>query len=83
MIVFAIIRMIPGDPAVVMLGPEGASPEAIRALRRGSFRSSAELRTAVVAFVAAWNRERAHPFRWTFTGYPLQAGSDRPAVEAA
>ena len=34
MIVFAIIRMIPGDPAVVMLGPEGASPETIRALRR-------------------------------------------------
>ena len=33
-IVFAIIRMIPGDPAVVMLGPEGASPEAVRALRQ-------------------------------------------------
>jgi peptide/nickel transport system permease protein len=33
-IVFAIIRLIPGDPAVVLLGPEGASPEAVRALRQ-------------------------------------------------
>jgi transposase len=49
----------------------------------GSFRSVEELRTAVLDFLAAWNRDRAHPFRWTFTGYPLQAGSDRPAVEAA
>ena len=47
-------------------------------LRPGSFRSTAELRTAVLAFLAAWNRDRAHPFRWTFTGYPLQAGA-RPA----
>lgn len=52
-------------------------------LRPGSFRSTAELRTAVGAFIAAWNRDRAHPFRWTFTGYPLQAGNDRPAAEAA
>jgi peptide/nickel transport system permease protein len=34
LIVFTIIRLIPGDPAVVMLGPEGASPEAIAAGRR-------------------------------------------------
>jgi peptide/nickel transport system permease protein len=33
-IVFGIIRLIPGDPAVVLLGPEGASPEAVRALRK-------------------------------------------------
>jgi hypothetical protein len=52
-------------------------------LRSGSFHSTAELRTAVLAFLAAWNRDRAHPFRWTFTGYPLQAGADRPAAEAA
>jgi peptide/nickel transport system permease protein len=31
--VFTIVRLIPGDPAAVMLGPEGASPEAVRALR--------------------------------------------------
>lgn len=52
-------------------------------LRPGSFRSTTELRMAVVAFLAAWNRDRAHPFRWTFTGYPLQAGGNRPAAEAA
>ena len=52
-------------------------------VRAGSFRSPAELRTTVLAFLAAWNRDRAHPFRWTFTGYPLQAGRDRPAAEAA
>jgi len=43
-------------------------------LRDASFRSIEELRTAVLEFIAAWNRDRAHPFRWTFTGYPLQAG---------
>jgi transposase len=47
-------------------------------LRAASFHSSAELRTAVLAFIATWNRDRAHPFRWTFTGYPLQAGAAMP-----
>lgn len=48
-------------------------------LRDGSVRSTQELRTAVLEFIAAWN-QKAHPFRWTFTGYPLQAG---PAVNLA
>ena len=52
-------------------------------LRSGSFHSTAELRTAVLAFLAAWNRDRAHPFRWTFTGYPLQAGSAMASAQAA
>ena len=52
-------------------------------LRAGSFRSTADLRHTVLMFIATWNREHAHPFRWTFTGYPLQAGRDRPAAEAA
>lgn len=43
-------------------------------LRHGNFSSTAELRTAVLAFLATWNRERAHPFKWTFKGYPLQSG---------
>jgi hypothetical protein len=30
------------------------------------------VRAALLGFVAAWNA-RAHPFRWSFTGYPLQA----------
>jgi hypothetical protein len=52
-------------------------------LRDGRFRSPEELRTAGLAFIAAWNRDRARPFRWTFPGYPLQAGRDRPAAAAA
>lgn len=46
-----------------------------RCLNHGSFSSSAELRDAVLAFIDYWNREKAHPFRWTFTGYPLQTGT--------
>ena len=43
-------------------------------LRDASFCSVGELRAAVLEFIAFWNREKAHPFRWTFTGYPLQSG---------
>ena len=32
----------------------------------------AELRAALLGFIAVWN-DRAHPFCWSFTGYPLQA----------
>jgi transposase len=52
-----------------------------KCLRHGSFRSTAELREAVLAFVALWNERLGRPFRWTFTGYPLQTGMDR--LEAA
>lgn len=40
-------------------------------LRDGDFHSVDELRAAVLGFVGNWNDTRAHPFRWTFTGYPL------------
>jgi transposase len=52
-------------------------------LRERSFGSTDELRAAVEQFIAAWNHNRAHPFRWTFTGYPLQAGPDMPQTKAA
>jgi DDE superfamily endonuclease/winged helix-turn helix protein len=52
-------------------------------LRDASFPSSEDLRAAVLQFIATWNRDRAHPFRWTFTGYPLQAGGTVDAVKAA
>jgi len=52
-------------------------------LRHGSFGSTQALRTAVLAFLAAWNRDRARPFRWTFTGYPLQSGLTMTAPQAA
>lgn len=51
-------------------------------LRHASFSSKEELRAAVLAFLDYWNRERAHPFRWTFTGFPLQAGSAQLARPA-
>ena len=51
-------------------------------LRDASFCSVEALRTAVLEFIAVWNRERVHPFRWTFTGYLLQAG-DAVAVKQA
>jgi hypothetical protein len=43
-------------------------------LRDGSFCSTEELRREVMAFIASWNENKARPFRWTFTGYPLQSG---------
>lgn len=45
-----------------------------RVLRRGSFGSVAELDAAVAAFIRRWNDHERRPFRWTFTGYPLQTG---------
>lgn len=52
-------------------------------LRHGSFASKEELRATVLEFIAYWNREKAHPFKWTFTGYPLQSGVDIDEVKAA
>jgi len=43
-----------------------------RVLRHGVFNSLEELDRAIEAFIAHWNRHEAHPFRWTFKGYPLQ-----------
>lgn len=43
-------------------------------LRDGSFGSTQELEREVIEFIADWNENKAHPFRWTFTGYPLQLG---------
>jgi hypothetical protein len=45
-----------------------------KCLAHGSFPSVEVLRANVLAFISYWNREAAHPFRWTFTGYPLQSG---------
>ena len=53
-----------------------------RCLRGASFPSTAALRTAVLAFIQRWN-EHAHPFRWTFQGYPLQSGIDETCWDAA
>ena len=42
-------------------------------LRYGDFHSQDELRAALLGFIDEWNRHRAHPFRWSFSGYPLHA----------
>jgi transposase len=42
-----------------------------RILRYGNFCSPDELVRAVTAFVKAWNKTEAHPFRWTYEGLPL------------
>lgn len=44
-----------------------------RALKRASFRSLTELRERVLAFIEYFNRILAKPFKWTYTGRPLQA----------
>lgn len=41
-------------------------------LRHGNFKSIKDLKMQVLAFIKYWNEKRAHPFRWTFKGYPLQ-----------
>jgi len=40
-------------------------------LRRGSFKSTGELKQRIEAFIAYFNETMAKPFRWTFTGKPL------------
>jgi transposase len=49
-----------------------------RCLDNASFTSIETLRDAVASFVAYWNREAKHPFRWSFTGYEQsrQRGED-------
>jgi DDE superfamily endonuclease len=42
-----------------------------RLLKRGSFRSTQELRERILAFIEHFNRTLAKPFRWTYTGRPL------------
>jgi len=42
-------------------------------LRRGSFKSTAELKERIKAFIAYFNETMAKPFRCTFSGKPLAA----------
>ena len=45
-----------------------------RVLRGGSFQDADDLERRVLGFIAIWNRCEQRPFRWTYTGYPLQTG---------
>lgn len=51
-------------------------------LNRGSFTSKGHLREIVSNFIDHWNKNKAHPFNWTFTGYPLRTGVDEAALAA-
>lgn len=44
-----------------------------RLLKRASFSSIEDLRSRALQFIAYFNSVLAKPFRWTFTGRPLQA----------
>jgi hypothetical protein len=42
-----------------------------RVIKRGNFRSVEDLRDKILAFIAYFNRTLAKPFKWTYTGRPL------------
>lgn len=52
------------------------------AINRASFTSKEQLRETVLNFIAHWNANKAHPFTWTFTGYPLRTGVNEEELAA-
>jgi hypothetical protein len=48
-----------------------------KVIRRGSFTSTADLNDKLMRFIAYFNEVFAKPFRWTFTGRPLQTGEQK------
>lgn len=50
-----------------------------RVLRHGDFACIEDLEWKLRTFLVHWNEHEAHPFRWTFTGYPLQVAARRVA----
>jgi hypothetical protein len=54
-----------------------------KVIRRGNFTSVADLTDKLARFIAYFNEVFAKPFRWTFTGRPLQTGGlDKPGRQA-
>jgi transposase len=43
-----------------------------RVIRRGSFKSKADLQEKILNFIDYFNKVLAKPFRWTFTGQVLK-----------
>jgi hypothetical protein len=43
-----------------------------KVVRRGNFKSVEDLRNKLSSFITYFNEVFAKPFRWTFTGRPLQ-----------
>lgn len=48
-----------------------------KVIRRGNFTSTADLHDNLMRFIAYFNEVFAKPFRWTFTGRPLQTGEQK------
>jgi hypothetical protein len=48
-----------------------------KVIRRGSFTSTDDLRDKLLSFITYFNDVFARPFRWTFTGRPLQTGEQQ------
>ena len=44
-----------------------------RLLKRGEFKSTAELKERILKFIDFFNETLAKPFRWTYIGKPLMA----------
>lgn len=42
-----------------------------RVIKRGNFTSTADLREKILAFIDYYNQTMAKPFKWTYTGRPL------------
>ena len=54
-----------------------------KVIRRGNFTSVTDLKEKLVRFINYFNEVFAKPFRWTFTGRPLQTGGlDKPGKQA-
>ena len=54
-----------------------------KVIRRGNFTSVTDLKEKLVRFIAYFNEVFAKPFRWTFTGRPLQTGGlENPGRQA-
>ena len=51
-----------------------------RVLRRASFHDAADLCQRVDDFIEYWNRVEKKPFRWTFTGYPVDNPGATPGA---
>jgi hypothetical protein len=54
-----------------------------KVIRRGSFTSVSDLQDKLLRFIDYFNEVFAKPFRWTFTGRPLQTGGlEKPGRQA-
>ena len=68
-----LLRVHPATLFVAQSGQIWFSILARRPLKRASFTSLEDLRTRVLDFISYFNDVLGKPFRWTYTGRPLQA----------